>query len=121
MAEEDEGRRTVPFADTLQRLQAGKTARELGEAMQELVAAVVETHRAGTLTLQIKVAKSKASGMVEVSDSWSVKAPKLDRPVSMFFVTDDNNLVRDNPVQAELPGLIRRVEDAPAAARVVEQ
>lgn len=120
--DEQEEQRTVPFADTLQRLQGGKTARELAEAMQELIAAVEETHKAGTLTLQIKVSKSKAQHMVEVSDSFVVKAPRLERPVTMFYVTADKNLVRDNPYQEELPGMLRKVEDAPAAsAKVVSE
>lgn len=121
--EEVTDRRTVPFADTLQRLQSGKTARELAEAMQTLVEQVMETGRAGTLTLQIKVSKSKASGMVEVSDNWVSKPPKLDRPVSMFYVTDDHNLVRDNPRQETLPGLLAvRVDDPkPATALMVAE
>lgn len=97
--------RTVPFADTLQRLRSGAVSRELADAMQELVESVMDTHRAGTLTLQLKVSKSKATGMVEIADTVAVKLPKADRAVSMFFVTDDHNLSRTNPHQDELPGV----------------
>jgi hypothetical protein len=111
MAEEvNDERQTVPFADTLQKLQRGKTARELALAMQDLTGAVMDTGRAGSITLTLKVSKSKAGGMVEISDSWSVKAPKPDREVSMFFVDDDHNLHRQDPRQGELEFGVRVAE-----------
>lgn len=116
MADEEEERRTVPFADTLQKLQRGRTARELAAEMQALVEAVMETGRAGTLTLQLKVSKSKASGMVEIADSYAAKLPRADREVSMFFVTDDHNLTREDPRQLAFDvGPVRAVDEAPAA------
>jgi len=117
--EQTEQRRTVPFADTLQRLQDGRTARELGEALQQLVAAVEETGRAGTLTLQIKVSKSKASRMVEVLDTWRVKTPELDRPTSLFYIDEEHNLHRKDPIQDELPGMVRAVPDSGPAVQKV--
>lgn len=121
MGEETGERRTVPFADTLQKLQRGKTARELATAMQDLVAAVQDTGKAGTLQVTLKVSKSKASGMVEISDSYVVKAPRADREVSLFYVTDDHNLVRDDPRQLELPvGPVRVAEPVPAPQAVTQ-
>jgi len=108
----EEGRQTKPFADVLARLQRGKTHRELSAAMQQLTEAVVATGRAGSLTLTIKVTKGKAGHMVELDDSVKVKLPEAERETSLFFVTDDHNLVRDDPRQLELPVGPVRVADA---------
>ena len=122
-AEPEEGeRQTVPFADTLQKLQRGRTARELAVSMQDLVEAVVSTGKAGTLTLTLKVSKSKASGMVEIVDSYAVKLPRADREVSMFYVTADHNLSRTDPRQGELEfGPVRVAEPVTAAPKVVSE
>lgn len=111
--ESTDARRTRPFADVLTSLRRGKTHRELSDAMQELSLAVIETHRAGTITLTIKVSKSKASGMVEIDDTVKVKLPEPDRSSSMFFVTDDGNLSKDDPRQLSLDvGPVRVVDDS---------
>lgn len=111
--EKDEERRVAPFGETLLKLQRGKTHRELSKLLQDVTEAVVATHKPGTLTLTLKVAKSKASGMVEVVDTVTVKMPQAERSVSMFYVDDDSNLVRDDPRQGELPlGPVRVADDA---------
>lgn len=119
--EQDEERATRPFADVLQALQRGRTHRELSTALQDLTKAVVDTHRAGSLTLTLKVSRNKA-GMIEVDDTVTVKPPKADRTTSLFYATDEANLVRDDPRQLELPtGPVRVAGSAPAAARVVSE
>jgi hypothetical protein len=110
--QEKDDRRTVPFADTLQQLQGGRTARELADILQQMTEAVTDTGKAATLVLTIKMTKSKAAGMVEIADTVRAKLPEADRPVSLFFATPDSNLSRDNPRQAELPlGPIRVSRD----------
>lgn len=93
---------TRPFAAVLQALQQGKTHRELSDKLQDLVGAVKETGRAGTLTLKLKVSPSKVGGALEIDDTVTTSIPEPKRDASLFFVDRNNNLVRDNPAQTEL-------------------
>lgn len=118
---EEVGRQTVPFADTLQKLRRGQTVRELADALQELIEAVEVTHLPGSLTLTIKVAKSKASGMLEVTDEYRVKKPQEKRAATLLFVTKDMNLSTRDPLQDELPlGPVRIADDPKPTAAVSE-
>lgn len=95
---------TQDFLAFLASIKRGGTARELGEKLQELVAAVEETGKAGTLSLKIGVkpaGKSIQDGAVMVTDEIALKAPRLARPESIFFSDADHNLVRSNPHQHE--------------------
>lgn len=98
-----EERRVRPFADVLVELNRGRTHAELSKDLQDLIAAVMDTGRKGTLTVQLTVAKSKASGQVEVIDNVVTKLPRPDRAASIFYVDDDANLTRTDPNQPELP------------------
>jgi hypothetical protein len=102
-----------PFMDTVNNLRHGKTAVELTEAMAALVKACYDTGKAGELTLRLRVAPGR-SGQVEISDLVSTKLPTFERGTSLFFVTDDNNLSRNDPRQENLPG-IRSVDTERAA------
>lgn len=95
------------FFDTLKTLRKGKTVAELDDAMGELVEKVKRTGRPGELTLKIKV-KPLGKGEVDqvnIEDDVVMKLPKFERGVTMFFVDDDNSLVRTDPRQTDLPGL----------------
>jgi len=84
----------------------GRTASELTASLQELVAAIEATRKAGHLIykLTIKPVDSAAAddGAVKVTDEITVKMPTHDRPTSIFFVDDACNLVRHNPRQSSL-------------------
>lgn len=77
----------------------GRTANELTTAMQDLVEAIRETGKTGTLTYKLTITpstKSNVDGTVTVKDQITVKAPALDRPESTFFIDEDCNLVRNH-------------------------
>lgn len=81
----------------------GRTANELGEKLQELVAAIENTGKAGTLTLKIAVKPAGKNGAaLIVTDEVTVKAPKLSRPESIFFPDPEHNLVRNDPNQPSM-------------------
>lgn len=100
--QEPEGQ-TRPFAAALQELNRGRVHDELSRELQRLVEAVVDTGRKGTLTLQLTINPTGDTGAMSINDQISVKAPRHDRAASLFFVTDDANLVRHDPRQMELP------------------
>lgn len=99
----DEKTSAQDFLVFLSGVNKGRTAKELGEKLQELVAAIQNTGKAGTLNLKITVKKAGKNGdALIVTDEVLVKAPKLTRPESIFFPDAEHNLVRNDPNQASM-------------------
>jgi hypothetical protein len=90
------------FLAFLASVNKGRSASELTNALQEVVEAVNDSGKAGKLTYTVNITPAKAEGAVNVTDVITTKKPVLDRPTSIFFVDEDNNLVRNSPTQ---PGL----------------
>jgi len=105
-----------PFMDLLREHRNGLTHDELSDALQELVAAVAEERKAGTLTLKITV-KPQGDGAVMVMDEVKVVPPKKTKGGSLFFVTPENNLQRQDPRQADLP--LRAISGGEEAPRPI--
>lgn len=91
-----------PFLDLLREHRNGLTHDELSDAMNDLVASVASEGKAGKLTLTIGV-KPHGDGAVMVMDEVKVTKPKPTKGGSLFFVTPENNLVRQDPKQPNLP------------------
>lgn len=93
-----------PFVDFL--AQQGRAHDELTEGLHEVIAAVKETGKAGSVTLVIKVdPDKKASGIFRISDNVTIKAPQHDRGARIYFADKAGNLTRSDPNQPELTGL----------------
>ena len=100
-----------PFADFL--AQQGRAHDELTQGLHEVIAAVKETGKAGSVTLTIKVEPDKkATGIFRISDNVNIKAPAHDRGARIYFSDASGNLTRSDPNQPELEGL--RDVSAPA-------
>lgn len=104
-------------------LRRGQTATDLSEALLELVAAVRETGKKGTLTLKLTVAPhAKGDDVIlTLTDDVTLKTPRAERGSSIFYATDDNGLVRNDPRQGELRLEViegNRTERTDAARRV---
>jgi hypothetical protein len=98
-------RHARPFAEFLREQRRGRTHDELSSSLNQLLEAVTETGKGGSLTLTVKV-KPAAKGdthMVTIADQVIVKLPEGDRGEALFFVDDDFNLTRSNPHQPSLP------------------
>jgi hypothetical protein len=115
---DDDGRQVKPFAATLQELGGGTVAARLAEQLQELTAAVIDTGKKGTLTLQLTVAPLKPGNVsnLVVTAKTLLKAPEDDNaaPSSVFFTDGAGNLTRDDPRQPALP--LRGLESRSATA-----
>jgi hypothetical protein len=93
-----------PFDEFLSELRRGQALHEAGEALQQLVKAVEETGKPGSLTLTIKlVPDAKYETAVGVSDDLSVKLPKPSKGASLFYMDGSHNLVRHDPAQMRIP------------------
>lgn len=93
-----------PFSLFLHEVRFGETVNELTEKMAELVSAVANTQKSGSISLTIKL-KPAGGGAIEITDEIKAKIPTLPRGTSLFFATPENNLQRNDPRQAELEGL----------------
>jgi hypothetical protein len=98
----DQGHTVRPFAAFFRELRSGAAHTEASRHVQDLVAAVKATGKAGDVIIKIHVAPSKAHNMVEITDTVTPKIP-APRPASMFWVDDDGNPVRTDPNQETLP------------------
>lgn len=93
---------TRPFADVLREMNKGRTHNETSLALQDLVAAVLDTGKPGVLTLTLKVSSAKSHDMVVIEDDVKVKKPQA-RAASLFYVDDQSNVRREDPQQDPLP------------------
>ncbi len=108
-----------PFADALIELSGGRTHTELSEQLHDLIAAVRDTGKKGSLTLTITVSRMKnaSENTLTVTDDVKAKLPAHDRNVSVFYADADGNLTRRDPNQLEFEHL----REVPAATPIDEK
>jgi len=90
------------FAAIIKELGRGNTYAEISDYLQQLVLAVQETRKAGSLQFTLKI-KPNGDHSFFVSDDIKAKIPQPARPETIFFVTAAGELVRNDPRQADLP------------------
>lgn len=88
-----------PFIDLLREHRGGQTHQALTDKLNELVAAVVQEQRGGTLNLKLTLKpRSKGDGIDVYADVTSAP-PKEAAGMAIFFPTPEGNLVRQDPRQ----------------------
>jgi len=95
-----------PFSRWLHAQRNGVTHSELTDALAKVALAVMETGKAGELTLKIRISKASRNGghQMFVADQITTKIPELDRDETLFFFNEDSfSLSRSDPHQPELP------------------
>jgi hypothetical protein len=103
-----------PFSDILSEVNKGVVADDAATKLAELVGAVRETGKGGSLTVTIKVDPFKGNeDIVKVAGQVTLKAPRAEAPASIFYPDDSGNLSRNDP--NTLP--IFRDSDIPGAVR----
>jgi hypothetical protein len=93
------------FPETILQINNGATVAELSEALEKVVAAVRAAGKSGSITLTLKVAPA-GKGNTEVlmiESQVRTKLPEPDRGMTIFYATEDNRLVRNDPRQQMLP------------------
>jgi hypothetical protein len=92
-----------PFAEFLREQRRGELLNDLTEALHEAVTAVGEHQLAAEVTLKIKIKPAgELGGAVQVQDEIATKLPKPKTAPSVFFITPDNNLSKNDPHQTKL-------------------
>jgi hypothetical protein len=109
------------FPETILQLNNGATVTELGEALESVVAAVRAAGKAGSITLTIKVAPAskKSTDVLMVESQVKTKLPEPERGMTIFYATEDNRLVRNDPKQQMLPLRVVDIEQQPKALKEV--
>jgi hypothetical protein len=92
-----------PITDTLRHLRGGVFLDEASDALAELVQAVSDTGRPGTLTVSLTLKRaSRGSGALVIADKITVKGPKEDAVETMLYATPEGALVAEDPRQHKL-------------------
>lgn len=100
------------FTHYLIELEDGVFHQDLSHAMRDLLQAIQDTGKGGTLTLNLKL-RPAADGTITSESDFKVTAPKGKRRQTLHFVTPELNLVRSNPRQPDLPLRQVKADDAP--------
>lgn len=93
--------------DVLTTLSNGHAHDLADEALREITQAVLDTGKAGTLTIKIEV-KLNGERTVSLSPTISTKTPQHSMGQTIFFAQDNGDLSRSDPQQRDLP--LREVE-----------
>jgi hypothetical protein len=91
-----------PFTDLLREHRNGLTHDELSDALRDLVAAVTDEGKAGSLTFTVSIKPMGKGDGLEVSADIKVKPPKKTPGAAIFFATPDNALQKQDPRQKEM-------------------
>ena len=100
------------FADYLRELHRGQIHEELSGRFRELIQAVSETGRAGSLTLKLTVKPTGGIDSETVALGVSIKAvpPEPERHAALYFVTPEFNLSRRDPRQGDFEEHLETIE-----------
>lgn len=102
----------MDFISIMAELKNGMVVGQLGEDFTDLVAAVKKHGRKGELTLKLRVEPARITdGVVkEVNVAYELKVvkPQPNHGQTVFFVTDDATLSRQDPRQSEFDYVERK-------------
>jgi len=99
-----------PIMDTLREVEYGDLLNDCSSLQREILDAVSETGREGKLTITLKY-KFEGNGQITITaEDPKAVIPKMPRGKTLFFLTPERNLSRNDPKQIEITGL-RSVDD----------
>lgn len=99
------------FLATLQKHRGGGLLAEASDKLNALVAAVAATGKRGKMTIQLSVVPAQVGEQCATfHDDITVKAPKAPAPASMWFMTPDGQLLKENPKQLLMEPVVVQAE-----------
>jgi len=100
------------FLKSIFEIDNGATVAEFAAALAALNAAVRDVGKGGEITLTISVtpASKGNTDVVMVRSKVKAKLPEASRRQTVFYLDDDNQLVRNDPKQQTLPLRIVDIE-----------
>lgn len=109
------------FPETILQINNGAAVMELSEALEKVVAAVRAAGKSGSITLTIKVAPASkgSTDVLMVESQVKTKLPEPERGMTVFYATENNRLVRNDPKQQMLPLRVVDIEQPKQLKEVV--
>lgn len=90
------------FIKTVSDLAWGEAVTDYDQALRDLVEAVKEHQKPGTLQITLKFIP-EGNAQITIEDSYKVVRPDKDRMKTIMFVQRDGSLGKRDPRQPELP------------------
>ncbi|MDA5609979.1 hypothetical protein [Pasteurella multocida] len=89
------------FSTTLSQLNRGELNDELTEVLANVIKAVRDTRKQGSVTLNLKISmlNTRTENQIKITPMVSSKIPELDREESIVFSTADGDVLFDDPNQ----------------------
>lgn len=100
-----------PITETLHHLGAGCLMDDAAEALSQLVLAVDQTGKPGSMTIKINVRKATGAALAVAGDL-TIKKPAEPKIETLMFPTPEGNLLIEDPRQQKLE--LRAVSGASA-------
>ncbi|WP_323997230.1 hypothetical protein [Pasteurella multocida] len=102
------------FSTTLSQLNRGELNDELTEVLANVIKAVRDTRKQGSVTLNLKISmlNTRTENQIKITPMVSSKIPELDREESIVFSTADGDVLFDEPNQIKMD--LKTVEEKPA-------
>jgi hypothetical protein len=106
----------TPFNQHLVHLNRGALNDELTETLANVVKAVRETGKQGSLTLQLKISmlNKRDEDTIKITPTVKNSTPELDRGETIMWSTYDGDLLRTDPDQMNLD--LRVIDDKKESA-----
>ncbi len=102
------------FSTTLSQLNRGELNDELTEVLANVIKAVRDTRKQGSVTLNLKISmlNTRTENQIKITPMVSSKIPELDREESIVFSTADGDVLFDDPNQIKMD--LKTVGEKPA-------
>lgn len=107
------------FPKLLSELDHGLAQDDASEKLTELVRAVREHVKPGSLTLKLKIVPAGNGQLMTITYDIKADLPKPDKEATLLFATENGRLQRDNPEQQTLNLRTLPSEPAKTAAKEV--
>lgn len=93
-----------PFFDVLSQIRGGAAIHDAAKDLNELVKAVKETRKAGTLTIKLTIEPDKTDDtVVTIQPDVTLKLPKKARAKGIFYMDEKTgDLTREDPRQIQM-------------------
>lgn len=92
------------FSKTLSQLNRGELDDELTEVISNVIKAVRETRKQGTVTVSLRISmlNTRTENQIKITPAVTCKIPELDREESIVFSTADGDVLFDDPNQVQI-------------------
>ena len=93
--------------DVIHELDSGNVHQDLDDMLHEVVRAVLDTRKAGSVSLKLDIKLNERGSQLVVKGTVSSKVPRKAVESTLFFANEEGDLSRDNPKQTDIKDIIK--------------